>query len=274
LRRRSSARPRTSSASSRPPPTYATTAPRPVWSSNDERQPLSRAGNRQLNAAVHRDHPGPDHTRAPENQSPTARQAATAAWKPSASSSDAYPTSSTSCANRRRPLAGSVHLTEEQWTVPGHTATAERYAPCNASWSKFVTSTESCRRLGSGRLAHYRLDHEGRQQTQRRRPPRTQRRPRPLRRPRRPSPSWFMASTSLSVNDAAPNCRHGSTRQSRPLSQRSTAAAAGLLSDFDAVTNGLTQLWNSGPAEGHVNRIKMMSSSRGHRSPRLSRNRT
>ena len=50
--------------------------------------------------------------------------------------------------------------------------------------------------------------------------------------------------------------------------------ARGLLSDFNAVTNGLTQHWSSGPVEGHVNRVKMMSSSRGHRSPRLSRNRT
>ena len=34
--------------------------------------------------------------------------------------------------------------------------------------------------------------------------------------------------------------------------------ARGLLSDFDAVTNGLTQHWSSGPVEGHVNRVKMI----------------
>ena len=50
--------------------------------------------------------------------------------------------------------------------------------------------------------------------------------------------------------------------------------ARGLLSDFNAVTNGLTQHWSSGPVEGHVNRVKMMSSSRGDLTPRLSQNRT
>lgn len=34
--------------------------------------------------------------------------------------------------------------------------------------------------------------------------------------------------------------------------------AAGLMSDFDAVTAGLTTDWNSGPVEGAVNRIKML----------------
>ncbi|GAB1339820.1 hypothetical protein ACE1SV_64100 [Streptomyces sp. E-15] len=34
--------------------------------------------------------------------------------------------------------------------------------------------------------------------------------------------------------------------------------AAGLNSDFDAVTAGLTTDWNSGPVEGAVNRIKML----------------
>lgn len=32
----------------------------------------------------------------------------------------------------------------------------------------------------------------------------------------------------------------------------------GLRRDQDAVTAGLTQAWNSGPVEGHVNRIKML----------------
>ncbi|WP_285544166.1 ISL3 family transposase [Streptomyces lavendulae] len=44
--------------------------------------------------------------------------------------------------------------------------------------------------------------------------------------------------------------------------------------DIDAVTAGLTLQYSSGVVEGHVNRIKMLSSSRGHHSPRLSRNRT
>ena len=38
--------------------------------------------------------------------------------------------------------------------------------------------------------------------------------------------------------------------------------------------NGLTLPYSSGPVEGNVNRIKMMSSSRGRFSPRLSQNRT
>jgi transposase len=50
--------------------------------------------------------------------------------------------------------------------------------------------------------------------------------------------------------------------------------AKGLEHDLDAVTAGLTTRWNSGPVEGRVNHIKMMSSSRGRLSPRLSRNRT
>jgi transposase len=50
--------------------------------------------------------------------------------------------------------------------------------------------------------------------------------------------------------------------------------ASGIEHDFDALTVGLTHPWNSGPVEGHVNRIKMLSSSRGRFSPRLSQNRT
>ncbi|MFD8221396.1 hypothetical protein ACFV2U_49070 [Streptomyces sp. NPDC059697] len=34
--------------------------------------------------------------------------------------------------------------------------------------------------------------------------------------------------------------------------------AAGTGRDRDAVTAGLTLPWNSGPVEGHVNRIKML----------------
>lgn len=33
--------------------------------------------------------------------------------------------------------------------------------------------------------------------------------------------------------------------------------ATGLRKDWDAVTVGLTLRWNSGPVEGHVDRIKM-----------------
>ena len=50
--------------------------------------------------------------------------------------------------------------------------------------------------------------------------------------------------------------------------------AKGLRKDWAAVTAGLTVSYSSGAVEGHVNRIKMMSSSRGRFSPRLSRNRT
>jgi Transposase len=53
-----------------------------------------------------------------------------------------------------------------------------------------------------------------------------------------------------------------------------TAFADSLTSDLDAVTRGLTTHWSSGPIEGRVNHIKTVSSSRGRRSPRLSRNRT
>jgi len=48
----------------------------------------------------------------------------------------------------------------------------------------------------------------------------------------------------------------------------------GLRRDWAAVTAGLTVSYSSGAVEGHVNRIKMMSSSRGRFSPRLSQNRT
>ncbi len=50
--------------------------------------------------------------------------------------------------------------------------------------------------------------------------------------------------------------------------------ARGLEHDLDAVTAGLILPWSSGPVEGRVNHIKAVSSSRGHFSPRLSRNRT
>ena len=36
------------------------------------------------------------------------------------------------------------------------------------------------------------------------------------------------------------------------------APSAGIEHDLAAVTAGLTQPWNSGPVEGHVNRIKML----------------
>ncbi|WP_329438854.1 hypothetical protein OG906_00485 [Streptomyces sp. NBC_01426] len=50
--------------------------------------------------------------------------------------------------------------------------------------------------------------------------------------------------------------------------------ATGIDRDREAVVAGLTLPWNSGVVEGHVNRIKMLSSSRGHFSPRPSQNRT
>ena len=48
----------------------------------------------------------------------------------------------------------------------------------------------------------------------------------------------------------------------------------GLKRDYQAVLNGLTLPYSSGKVEGNVNRIKMLSSSRGRFSPRLSQNRT
>jgi transposase len=39
---------------------------------------------------------------------------------------------------------------------------------------------------------------------------------------------------------------------------RTHSFAAGLQRDLAAVTAGLTLGWNSGPVEGHVNRIKMI----------------
>jgi len=48
----------------------------------------------------------------------------------------------------------------------------------------------------------------------------------------------------------------------------------GLRRDHQAVINGLRLPYSSGAVEGNVNRIKLLSSSRGHRGPRLSRNRT
>ncbi|GAA3463390.1 transposase [Saccharothrix longispora] len=35
--------------------------------------------------------------------------------------------------------------------------------------------------------------------------------------------------------------------------------ARGLRQDYDAVAAGISLLWNSGPVEGHVNRIKMIN---------------
>ena len=64
-----------------------------------------------------------------------------------------------------------------------------------------------------------------------------------------------------------------SQAQDSPVSEL-RGFAKGLRSDWAAVTAGLTVPYSSGAVEGHVNRIKMMSSSRGRCSPRLSRNRT
>ena len=50
--------------------------------------------------------------------------------------------------------------------------------------------------------------------------------------------------------------------------------AAGIRNDQQAVANGLTLPYSSGKVEGTVNKIKMLSSSRGRFSPRLSQNRT
>ena len=50
--------------------------------------------------------------------------------------------------------------------------------------------------------------------------------------------------------------------------------ARGIRLDQQAVTAGLALPYNSAALEGNVTKIKMMSSSRGRLSPRLSRNRT
>jgi transposase len=52
------------------------------------------------------------------------------------------------------------------------------------------------------------------------------------------------------------------------------AFASNLRPDIDAVRHGLTLPYSSGPVEGSINRLKMLSSSRGRFSPRLSQNRT
>jgi hypothetical protein len=72
------------------------TAPLPVWSSNRARNRLSRTGNRQLNAALHRIALTQAHWHTDARaSSPVAKPTATAAAKPYASSSDASPMSST-----------------------------------------------------------------------------------------------------------------------------------------------------------------------------------
>ena len=73
------------------------TAPLPVWSSNRARHRLSRTGNRQLNAALHRIAltQARNAPRRARPSSPDAAPTATAATKRSASSNAASPTSST-----------------------------------------------------------------------------------------------------------------------------------------------------------------------------------
>lgn len=52
------------------------------------------------------------------------------------------------------------------------------------------------------------------------------------------------------------------------------AALAGLRTDLDTVTAGLTLPWSSGPVEGTVNRIKMLKRQMyGHAGPDLLRKR-
>ena len=76
---------------------YTGTAPLPVWSSNRARHRLSRTGNRQLNAALHRMALTQMRVHPPAKamiDTPPA-PAATAGWKPSASSNADSPTSPT-----------------------------------------------------------------------------------------------------------------------------------------------------------------------------------
>jgi transposase len=75
---------------------YNGTAPLPVWSSNRARHRLSRTGNRQLNAALHRIALAQaTGTPTPEPSSTNAELTETVAWKHSAHSNDAYQMSST-----------------------------------------------------------------------------------------------------------------------------------------------------------------------------------
>ncbi|MEU8679471.1 hypothetical protein [Streptomyces sp. NPDC048560] len=64
-------------------------------------------------------------------------------------------------------------------------------------------------------------------------------------------------SPTCSPSCKATNCRHGSKRQPTPTCPASSASQH-LERDLDAVTAGLSQPWNSGVVEGHVNRIKML----------------
>ncbi len=97
-RPRSSARPPASTASA-PRTAYARyngTAPLPVWSSNRPHHRLSRTGNRQLNAALHRIAMTQAHCHPPARAMiDRPKQALTADWKPYESSNAASPTSST-----------------------------------------------------------------------------------------------------------------------------------------------------------------------------------
>jgi transposase len=80
------------------------TAPLPVWSSNRQRHRLSRIGNRQLNAALHRIAlPQARCYPAARDCSSGAPTVATAAWKPFASSNAGAPTSSTEPCSPTKP---------------------------------------------------------------------------------------------------------------------------------------------------------------------------
>ena len=52
--------------------------------------------------------------------------------------------------------------------------------------------------------------------------------------------------------------RSGSPMPATPGCPASRSFAKGLKQDLDAVTNGLTMPWSSGPVEGRVNHIKMI----------------
>ena len=86
--------------------------------------------------------------------------------------------------------------------------------------------------------------------------------------------TWSASSRTCSATAAASAWKRGPAQaEASPVSEL-RGFAKGLRKDWAAVTAGLTVSYSSGAVEGHVNRIKMMSSSRGRFSPRLSRNRT
>nr|WP_242657593.1 transposase [Mycobacterium intracellulare] len=96
------------------------TAPLPVWSSNKQRHRLSRTGNRQLNAALHRIAMTQARMHPPARELLTRRKANGdgGAWKPSESSNTTIRCRLPSHDHRPKPINSGRRLTEELGTVP------------------------------------------------------------------------------------------------------------------------------------------------------------